>query len=296
MPRVYTEPFKVGGWEGSRIGCGALKIVLVPSLGGRIISLRYEGREFLFSDKEHLGETFEFPADIDLAARKRELGFRLWGGDKTWVAPQNEWLEKTPPLELDAGNYALTWEDKTAVMTSPVCRETGLRIVRKVHIDEEQTVHLSEEFQNTTADKVIRKGIWNVTQVARPCTFFIPANKGTFRSYHQDDPTLPQVEDIFREADGWVEVPCRTPTLFKCGGIPNEGQVLVRMPLGGPKELVWLKTFTLDVHAQYAHGSAVEVFNSDRLNYAEVEIHAPLVSLDPGASCRFEQQWRFRKM
>jgi len=297
LPKVNIDPFQIYGWQGQRLSCGPLKVVLVPAIGGRIISLRFEGKEFLYTQKEHAGETFDFSNDQDLAARKKELGFRLWGGDKTWVAPQSEWQEGIPPLELDAGNYALTWEEGgVAVMTSPVCRETGLRIVRKVRLDEEMTLHVREELHNTTSDRTIRKGIWNVTQILRPCTFFVPAVAGAFHSYHHEDKTLPEAKDIFTESQDWVEVPCRKQTVFKCGGIPREGQVIVKMPLGGPKDIIWLKTFSFSPPAEYAHRSAVEIFSSGTANYAELELHAPVATLEPGASCHFEQQWRFKKV
>lgn len=276
MPRVYTEPFVLNEWKAHRIGCGPLKIALVPSLGGRIISLRFEGKEFLFLNKEST--------------------FPLWGGDKTWIAPQGEWPEGKPYTELDSSEYELTWDGQQAIMTSPVCSQTGLRIVRKVKIDEEMTLHLVEEMHNATTDRVIQKGIWNVTQVNRPCTVFIPAQKGAIRSYHLDDKTLPDVKDIYSEKDGWVEIPCRTQTLFKCGGIPKEGHIIIKLPLGGPKEVVWLKTFALDTQASYAHASAVEVFNSNTANYAEVEIHSPLTTLNPGEFCTLTQEWRFKKI
>jgi hypothetical protein len=297
LPKVHIEPFQVYGWSGQRLRCGPLSLVLAPAIGGRIISLRFEGKELLFVQKEHAGEIFDFSTVEDLNAQKNTMGFRLWGGDKTWVAPQSEWQSGMPPLELDAGNYQLTWEEGgQAVMTSPVCRETGLRIVRKVRLEEDMSVRVCEEFHNTT-DHEIRKGIWNVTQVLRPCNFYIPAAKGSFRSYHSQDPTLPALSGVFTEDEGWVEFNCRQAALFKCGGMPKEGQVLIRVPLGGPKEIIWLKSFEVqNSAAAYAHQSAVEVFNSNTSNYAEIELHAPLAALAPGASCRFEQTWRFKKI
>ena len=156
---VTTEPFDIYGWQGTRMSCGPLKLILAPMIGGRLMSMRYEGRELLFVHRELSAQVFDFSTVLDLNSMKKEMGFRLWGGDKTWVAPQSEWSEGIPPLELDAGTYALTWEDKTAVMTSPVCRETGIRIVRKIRINEDGSVFLREEFHNTTTDKVIHKGI-----------------------------------------------------------------------------------------------------------------------------------------
>ena len=34
-----------------------------------------------------------------------QLGFVLWGGDKTWLAPQDRWTDGDPFLDLDSGAY-----------------------------------------------------------------------------------------------------------------------------------------------------------------------------------------------
>lgn len=295
MFTVHVDPIELFGWQGWRLKSGPLSVSVFPSIGGRILSVRFEGKELLFVPKDHHGETYDFSQVEDLNMKKKELGFRTWGGDKTWVAPQSSWSEGIPPLELDSAPYVLSWQEQTAVMTSPICRETGLQIIRKVSVDKESFVTLEESFLNTTQQPIL-KGIWNVTQIPRPCEFFIPARKGAFRSYHHEDKTLPEVKSIFKEEHGWVEVFCHAPTLFKCGGIPTEGKVLIKMPLGGPKELVWLKTFDLDIHATFAHRSTVEIFNSDQADYAEVELHAPLVEIQPGALVSFSQQWHFKKL
>ncbi len=295
MFTVHIDPIELHAWQGWRLKSGPLSLVIIPAIGGRILSVRFEGKELLYAPKDLAGQVFDFSTTTDLNAQKKELGFRIWGGDKTWVAPQASWTEGVPPLELDAGTYALTWEEQTAVMTSPVCRETGLQIVRKVKIDKEAIVYLEEEFHNKT-DQPILKGIWNVTQVPRPCEFFIPARKGAFRSYHHEDKTLPEMKSFFKEEHGWTEIFCHQPMLFKCGGIPTEGKVLIKMPLGGPKEIVWLKSFALDPQATYAHRSAVEIFNADTADYAEVELHAPLVEIKPGEHISFAQQWHFKKL
>ncbi len=101
------------GWKGYRLVCGPLAIGVAPDLGGRIISLAHEGTELLFVQQEHLGEVFDLDGATDLRALKRRLGFRLWGGDKTWIAPQSSWWEGIPPLDLDAGRYRVRVDGDT---------------------------------------------------------------------------------------------------------------------------------------------------------------------------------------
>ncbi|MGA8163440.1 MAG: hypothetical protein WB791_00255 [Waddliaceae bacterium] len=98
----------------------------------------------LFVQKEHVGETFSFDHVTDLRAEKRRLSFRLWGGDKTWVSPQSAWREAIPPLELDAGAHDAKSEGASIVMQSPRCRETGLRIIRRVTLLDEGKVLLDQ--------------------------------------------------------------------------------------------------------------------------------------------------------
>lgn len=295
MFTVHTDPIELHTWQGWRLKSGPLSLVIIPAIGGRILSVRFEGKEMLYASKECAGQNFDFTNITDFKAHKQEFGLHFWGGDKTWVSPQSSWDQGIPPLELDSGPYALSWQEQCAVMTSGICRETGLQIVRKVKLDGASTVFLDEELHNTT-DQPILKGIWNVTQIPRPCEFFIPSRKGAFRSYHHVDKTLPESKAIFKEEHGWTEIFCHHSSLYKYGGMPSEGRVLIKMPLGGPKEIVWLKTFAFDPEATYAHQSAVEVYNSDVADYAEVELHAPLVEIKPGQSVTFSQQWNFKKL
>lgn len=159
-------PQKIYGWEGFELSSGDLKVGLTPSIGGRIMSLVYKGQELLFIDPKHYGETFDPTYWQDLNQAKKELGFRVWGGDKTWIAPQSKWLSGIPPLDLDAAPYTIKFQNETAVMTSPICRETGLQIIRCVDVRDAQ-VYLTEELHNK-GSKPLERGLWNVTQIKRP--------------------------------------------------------------------------------------------------------------------------------
>ena len=295
MFTVHIDPIEVHGWQGWRFKSGPVSLVITPAIGGRIQSLRFEGKELLFVPHQASGVLFDFSQVNDVQEFKKQQGFRIFGGDKTWVSPQSAWTLGIPPIELDAGAYQIAWEEQTAVLTSPICRETGLQIVRKVRMDQDAKIYLEEQLHNKS-DQPLTRGIWNVTQIRRPCEFFIPARKGAFRSYHEEDSTLPVVEQIYKEAHGWVEVFCHQPKLFKCGGMSSEGKVLIKMPLGGPKEIVWLKTFKQDDMATYAHRACVEVFNSDQDDYAEIELHAPLQTIVPGEHVSFAQEWQLKKL
>ena len=126
---------------------GEVSLGITPQIGGRIISLTHQEEELFFVQDEFKGDIYDLEVIDDLRAKKREMGFRLWGGDKTWVAPQNEWWEKVPPLDLDAGVYSVNIDENILEMTSPFCRETGLRIIRRITLDD-GLIHLQQTFRN----------------------------------------------------------------------------------------------------------------------------------------------------
>jgi hypothetical protein len=119
---------KISGWDGYTLTAGNISVGVVPQIGGRIISLAINNKELFFVQKEYAGETFDFSKTATLRAEKRRIGFRVWGGDKTWVAPQKDWWEGSPPIELDAGSYQESVKDNSITMVSAICRETGLQI------------------------------------------------------------------------------------------------------------------------------------------------------------------------
>jgi hypothetical protein len=271
---------------------GDISLGLVPDLGGRIMSLQFCGEELLYGSVDAGRDLPVLPdgAMADLAAFKRSFGFKIFGGDKTWVAPEAAWLEKIPPLDLDAGRYVFEQKKDAVVMTSPVCRETGLQIVRQVGLIAGGDVVLIETLRNTT-DRPVTRSIWNVTQVARPFDVFVPAHAQAIRSYYHDDPTLPDPGFVPFEKDGWTVIPCREDICFKFGGPVREGRIaVIKETPKGP--VIFARVFDIAPEKPYAHRSMVEVFNSSRYPYGEVEVHSPLLEILPGAEVSSSQLWR----
>ena len=287
------EKIKIFGWNGYRFSAQDVTMVVAPEIGGRIISLCYAGTELFFVQKEYAGQVFDFSNISTLRAEKQKLGFRVWGGDKTWVAPQKDWLEGMPPLELDAGRYQEELADHGITMVSPVCRETGLQIVRKVTLNPDGSVHLGQEITNK-GKATVYKGIWNVTQLLRPFDVYIPTTKDKLRSYHEEDISLPDHNIVVDQINGWCRIPCRDNQMFKFGGMVNMGAVMsLRNEDNGT--LAFLKTFDIDLEAEYLHRSAVEVFNAHDHDYLEIEAHASTACLEPGQSCSHGQTWHLKR-
>lgn len=287
------EKVTIHGWNGYRFVAGPVSMVVTPDIGGRIISLCYEGQELFFVQKERAGEIFDFSRITAIRGEKRRLGLRVWGGDKTWIAPQKDWWEGTPPLELDAGRYECVLEDRGVTMISPVCRETELQLTRRVTIDPDGSLQLDQQITNK-GKQTAYKGIWNVTQLLRPVDVFLLTNKSKLRSYHEEDLTLPNHHVVVSESDGWCRIPCHDNQLFKFGAIVDLGAV-VSVKKTNDGIIAFLKTFDIEQDSEYLHRSNVEIFNAHNHDYMEVEIHASKVILKPEMSSRHVQKWRLKK-
>src|SRR6266508_4383066 len=139
MSPISVERGRYKGWPSWHIKRDPLELVLVPEIGGRIMGLLWRGHDLFFTQPEREGQIPDLAPAGDVREAKRTLGFPLWGGDKTWLAPQGRWTDGAPFLDLDSGSWALRvnrFEADLGVveMTSPVCRETGVQITRTVTV------------------------------------------------------------------------------------------------------------------------------------------------------------------
>jgi len=287
---VCLEKANYYGWDGYKLSVGDIELGIAPQIGGRIISLKFQGEELFFVQGKHQGEVNDLSKIRDLRAFKRSFGHRLWGGDKTWISPQSAWWEAVPPLDLDAGQYSCSIEDSAIVMESPICRETGLRITRRVDLSESGVISLVQTIRNMS-DREIKRGIWNVTQILRPFDVYLPCRIDSIRAYSAEGESESLMPIVVQAEEDWAKIICRDALHFKYGGLIEQGlmTVLRREP---KSTLAFLCTFEIDPHAQYAHEALVEVFNSSKYNYLELEIHAPLMPLPPGDSVTHHQKWR----
>ncbi len=283
-----------------------LELGFAPDIGGRLISLKYRGRELLFHQQEHAGESFDPNAFADIDSMKQALGFRLWGGDKTWVAPQSDWQRAIPPLDLDACRYAAEMKDNHVFMLSPVDRETGLRIARTFELRADGRVRVVEEFRNPGESETIRRGIWNVTQLLRPARVYAAVERERVRAYENEGNAVGLRESVVSTAGDWTRIDCLEPSHFKYGGrlrntaaagLPENGELLsVQIDPVTKTAVAMHRSFAVETSGAYAHDAIFEVYNSPTMDYLEVEVHAPLREIPPGGSVSFEQIWTFAEV
>ncbi|MDQ0614933.1 hypothetical protein QF046_002574 [Microbacterium sp. W4I4] len=118
-----------------------VQAVVVPELGGRMLSLRFDGREVLWHDPELLDDDLQPRHPITRPALGAGYSdWQNWGGDKTWPAPQGppgsaDGWPGPPDGVLDSGAYRVVEVDRDAVLLrSDIEPRTGLRIERELRV------------------------------------------------------------------------------------------------------------------------------------------------------------------
>ena len=286
------------GWDAWRVRRGDLELVLVPQVGGRVMSLVWRGRELFFVNPDLAGRVEDVDSTPDVGQRKRELGFLLWGGEKTWLAPQDRWRDGVPFLDLDSGPYGLeVGNDGTIVMTSRMCRETGVRVTR--------TLRFSPDCEGwTTSHRLLNTGAatvewapWGVSMVCRPGRVYLPTVATSpfpdgVKTFESEEGSVEARSRVVRRLGDLAMIDCTAAGSFKYGVDPGEGWMLGVVEVDGRGFVGIHKRVPSYSDQAYGHECLAEVYNSDRYPYFEVEVHGPLTRLEPGASCALEEATR----
>ena len=266
---------------------GDLRLGLVPALGGRLLSLSYQGVELLWRNPALLDAALQ-PLDGRVPAPNsgRMGDWVNYGGDKTWPAPQGwehdgQWPGPPDPV-LDSGPYVTTVSGESVTMTSKPDRRTGLRLSRTFSLTPEG-YELVLRAENA-GDRTVRWALWNVTQLPGDGT--VTAGLAGRRA-----PVVPLIGEVPEyTVDGHLTV----PSLEVVGklGVPDSAG-WVRWRRG---DVALTLSFDVDRTAEYPdQGSPLEIWLEHPLpaplaelgdldppaHITELEVLGPLTSLAP---------------
>jgi hypothetical protein len=286
-PTIHAAPFK--GWDAVWIERGPLTLILVPQVGGRIMGVCWHGRELAFVNPAFAGRVDDIAAITDLHTYKRQVGFLLWGGDKTWLAPQDRWTDGVPFLDLDSGSYdlALDRASGSATMTSPVCRETGVQITRRLELgDRAGTWRVTHALHNRS-DRAVMWAPWDVDMILRPATVFLPTRTGSpypsgVHTFDNEGESAQVRDEVVSFLDDIAVIACERPLHFKYGVDAEPGRLLAVLDAGERGLVGYRKSVPTFYPQPYGNGCVLEVFNAPSLPYLELELHGPLTNLQPG--------------
>jgi hypothetical protein len=303
-----TEPFEV-------VRTADLELVFWPDCGGRLISLRALGVDFLWRNPAYLDPDLQlvWPREAWVPLDGSMGSWANVGGSKTWPAPQGwagrgEW-PGPPDDRLDSGSWVLAREDDPATgevhlsMTSPEDDRTGLRITREFWVPRQGTAFRQRNTFTNVSDEPVRWSIWEVCQVdtehcsggsvrvgtdhsAAPVRLLTVVGEPSLGTVAGDDLVIP-LEDVVGKL-----------------GIPSATRhVTLARPEGRNLEI----GFTVDADADYPDGgSRAELWLQfpipeplpefgglhPRARLVELEVLSPLRDLGPGESAALDLSWR----
>jgi hypothetical protein len=255
------------------------------------MSVCWHGRELAFVNPAYQGRIDDIAAITDLHEYKRRVGFPLWGGDKTWLAPQDRWTDGVPFVDLDSGAYELSLDRITgaATMTSPVCREAGVQIERRLELgDRAGTWRVTHTLSNRS-ERVVTWAPWDVDMMLRPATVFLPTRAGSpyprgVRTFDDEGVSATVRDEVVSFLDDIAVISCRRPVRFKYGVDADPGRLLAVLEASDRGLVGYCKSVPSYYPRPYGNGCVLEVFNAPALPYLELELHGPLASLQPGES------------
>ncbi len=274
-------------WQKTELIEGELKLVCLPGVGGRLWDIVFNGKSLLFQNPDLVDIVPQLDRLDQLLTRSPQFKFPLWGGEKTWVAPDSGWPSEGPHPELDSGIYQiLSQDDHHIQMRSEICRASALQIERTIIRDSQASFRIEHSLTNCGTEIPI-VGIWSVMMLNRPATISLEhlSNGEPYTAVFGD----PQ-GSVFIDKESLIHR-CDKAAEFKTGATNNAGEVKVVWASQNNITSLICSTPMPAKRDEFAHKHNFEVFNSKDYNYCEAERHSPCTALDPGSTIGFCQEF-----
>ena len=258
--------------------------MVLPGIGGRLWDIAVQGRSILFQNPDLVGAEPDLGRLRDLPTRSPQFGFPLWGGEKTWVAPDTGWPDGAPYPVLDSAPYDVVSASATRIaMQSGVCPVSRLRITRSIDLGPGAGWTIAHSIRNCGGGPR-RAGVWSVMMLNHPTAIEIdPAGEVS--------PVFGDPTGFVRQDGATLAVDCAAPGEFKVGLDVPSGDVLLVQGTGDAAIRLRCSTPAIEAADSFAHGHNFEVFNSGDYPYCEAEWHSPARLLAPGEAMTFAQEF-----
>ncbi len=276
------EKIAYNGWtQAFAMSNGRVEAIVVPAVG-RVMQLRLTG------EKE--GPFWENRALDGKSPDSQSEEWIIFGGDKSWPAPQSEWEKITgrawpPPKAFDAMAVETAVDGEALVLRSKIDPSYGIQEERRITLSEGEAQMKIETIYHKVEGGAIRMGIWVITQMKDPEKVFmvLPPNAHLEQSYKPQSSVLPS--NLLVE-NSWVSCSRSSKESTKIGSEASD--------------LVWADArWILAIHATRERagefpdkGSSAEIYtNPDPNKYVELEMLGPLQELRRGESISRSQTY-----
>lgn len=274
-------------WTTHELTSDDFTLVCLPGIGGRLWDIVYKGQSLLFQNPDLVGTIPDLSNLHALPTKSPQFNIPLWGGEKTWIAPDSLWHEQAPYPELDSGSYdVISCNPEQITMRSNVCSLSGLQIEREITLRTPSTWTIDHKITNRGPSPRIA-GIWSVMMLDRPAHIgmTIDANETKYEIVFGDP------EDCVSSKGRFLLHDCNKPVEFKTGADASSSKVIIRLGSGLSGTYLACSTSAPMAKDKFAHGHNFEVFNSKDYDYCEAEWHSPKQSLAAGSSMEFRQEF-----
>lgn len=279
------------GIEAYRLTDGRCEAIVVPKLGGRVVSYSLVGGLNFLWTGEPGSET--------------KSSTQSWGGDKTYIGPHSAWKLTMPrmwppPAEEDAAEHAAdVLEDGRLRTTSlPWTGYGGATITREHGFDKNGNLVTTHRI-SAVPGSVMSGAVWTIAQTIPAPQIFVPLN-----------PVSPYKDNFFwfdfakpKDAKGARAL---SPALLEINPVPGEGFKLGAHPprpaLAAVKDGIAIVLRADPQEGDYPEGAdgaglSVEVYHHNALGtgeYVELEFLSPLRRLDQGAT--LTTRWNIHRL
>ncbi len=294
---IVVNEIDFHGMQAYQVINDKIDFIILPELGGKIISYKYNGHELFYYAKniEKIRDEFKNIEEIkDIKSFRKKYSYdHPIGGFKNWIAPQAIWTWP-PYIDLEFGKYAINIDNdgeyaKIEVI-SPICRESKIQFKRIISLPASyKSINIKQQMINC-GQETKNLGVWDVTQVVdHGKVIFAVPNKETdiveMVKHYKD------IEYISCDNVEYAVIECRNKTEFKIGTRSSHNWVLTLKEIGNFL-YGYLKIFDkFSGDSKFGHECVVEVYDSEKYNYFEVEVHSPVKEILPGKSISLNEVW-----
>ncbi|MEM1136950.1 MAG: DUF4380 domain-containing protein, partial [Bacteroidota bacterium] len=238
------------------LGENILEALIKPSDGGKLVSLKYKGKEVLASK----------------AADSVAYGSTFWPSPHNWGWP--------PASEIDRDAYSSKLKENTLIMQGPVIQKMGLRFVKEFTLIPEDTSLYFRYTIINTSEEVKSVAPWEVTRVPKGGLAFFPVSEN-YKSFENLNSGIK--EDLYF---------CEVPTGYngksqKINFDASEGWLAYLRE----NTLFVKQVDNLNAEQIAPNEGDVELYIDDLSDYIELENQGIYTKLQPGDSLHYDTKW-----
>jgi len=257
---------------------GVVELKIPLDYGIRIGHFSFIGQKNVF---------FEQPADM--TELTTEDGWRIRGGHRLWLAPENldTYCPDNDPITYEIrGEQIILCQEKDAMI--------GVKKSIQISFKEDASVHLVHRVENCSNETIVRS-LWAVSAMAPGGTEYIPLGhrEGEMSHWHRiswwDHTCLGDERVIYEKERIQIrQLPIQKP--YKIGvGHPDGSVQYIN------NHAIFEKTYDINMNAVYPDGNvSFETYFCQHM--AEIESLSPLYTINPGETAEHQELWTLYKV